>query len=511
MSNGNEGLRLVKKLQIFLQNFGGNSKLIIVLTLAWRNILARRRRTFIIGILVMLTTIVLVIGHSFIYTIHKNIRESFTEHFTSDIILRSGISNGDDNVNFISNRAPIPVLKDYSYIREYLQQHPHVKQFTPILHTDVEIVIADNIVSRSFLRGINPTNYFNIFPNSLSLHEGDFWQEGERGIVLSQGFQEAAKTLYNVDLQVGDTITLTSHNINTGQKITNVPIRGFAKFSKLLDGLDNISFADAYTVRYLIGATLYQSTYEVAEDDVSVTEDDLFSQTFITQASASGTSGAIDYNTILGDVSRREKYAALDSDAWHFLLIDIDDFSHKKKLQETIQQHLNQRTDSTEPWRLEDWSWGAGSHLSVVRIFQMVFNISLAIVLLATILIMMNVLVISINERITEIGVMRALGAGKTFVLYLIGAELLLITLIFALLGMIISTMILFFIQQQGIPADNFITIILFAANTFYPVITPLSFAIALVIVVSSVILAIAYPIYLALHISPKNAIDRNS
>lgn len=514
----------------------------MIMKIAWRNLRSQVRKTVTIGILIMIGVAILVVGNSLASSISKNLRQRFIDNFTSDMTIRSRAAKDDIMVDFVFNNAIIlPTIASYPEVVNYLQAHPSIASFTPVLHSDTaKLDIGDDITVDTVLWGIEPESYTKVFPDSFNLSSGAFWQQEETGIMLPTGFDEAAKMLYDIELTIGDNITLTVENPQMGTKIRQVPIRGFGTVNDAITNISeqNIYLVDAATVRYLTGIRQINasSSQPEATTSISIDENDFFSGTFVKQQSANQNIPE-DYDAILGDISRREKYFALDNNAWHFIAIKrkaralfapntwLPTEWLQKSMQRALQNHVARvdnnlnnaiASSSAESLRVENWRWGARSKLLTSQILRITLNVAVGILSLGALVVIMNTLIITINERRAEIGTMRALGGQKTFVRRLIVAEVLTITSIFGLLGMLVGAVVIGILHHYGITDsgernDN-LFVFIFGDTSLRPSVSLASLALSFLAVTVIGIFASLYPTNLALKISPVEAMaDKNS
>lgn len=485
-----------------------NTRTLILIKMAWRNLRVKPKETLALGILTALGVAMLVVGSSLTNSISTNIRETYIDNFTSDMIVRNHADEDESTVDFIATPPIIPTINSYPQVAKYLEQHPQVKQFTPVLHAKAEVTFVEGVSASASLWGIQPTNYFDIFPESFTLTEGSFWKEDETGVVLEQGLREAAKRIFDVDLHIGDMITLTATNINTGTKIRQVPIRGFGHFNNFITEITNVYWTDASTIRYLVGETLYQDNNMKQTNIASVSEDTLFSSNDFVEQVLANQSTLPNYEIILGDTSRREKFFALDNHAWHFIVVESKGNIPLWLLQKNINNYFQKNNHISQGIRIENWRWGAKGTFETVKFLQMVFNIAIGFITAVAIVVIINALVITINQRTSEIGTMRALGGQKNFVSCLIIWEILMITILFGIIGIFIGSLIIFIIYLYGIPANNIFLMVLFSGETLRPTvsITSLGFSFLATIIIG--VTASLYPIRIALNISPARAME---
>ncbi len=124
-------------------------------------------------------------------------------------------------------------------------------------------------------------------------------------------------------------------------------------------------------------------------------------------------------------------------------------------------------------------------------------------------IIITNTLVISISERLGEIGTIRAMGGQKGFVRRMIVTEVLSITLLFGLVGMAAGALSVGVLNAVGIPASNLFLQLLFGGPVLKPVLSILSLFVSVVAVAVIGVLASLYPTSVALRVSPVQAMSR--
>lgn len=482
----------------------------MLLKIAWRNLLAQPAKTLIIGILIALGIALLVIGNSLASSVDNGIQKSYIESLTGDMILRGKAKENDGQIDFISPFSPNVMLDNYPAVADYLQTRDDVRQFTPVLHGAAQMQIADEITANASLWGIKPTEYFEVFADTFSLTEGTFWAEDETGIILTEGFREAIKTLHDKELQIGDTVSLTGNNITTGVKIRQVTIRGFGRFNNDESDMFLTYLTDPGTVRYLSGLTLVKEAAAVETETVTVNEDDFFGGgSLFNDVSATVTETTTDYDSILGDTSRRDKYLALDNNAWHFVLLRLTEGANSHNVQRDMQSHFVENPDSSQNMAVETWRWGAKQTLGMVTALQIALNVAIAIVAVVSVIIIMNTLVIAVSERTAEIGTIRAIGGQKGFVRGMVITEVLTITVVFGIIGMLLGGLVIWILNKQGIPASNDFLSILFGGETFRPTLSLFSLWISLLAVSIIGMVASLYPTSIALGISPVKAMSK--
>jgi putative ABC transport system permease protein len=474
----------------------------ILLKIAFRNLREHKIKTLIIGTLIALGIAFLVIGNSVIESVTRGMQTSFSRNFTGDLIIRN---TSEETVSFLPGFGSSPeILQDYSALVSDLQTQPNVLAYTPLLTGVASLSQNDSTLAAAFLWGIEPSSYQKMFPETFVLSAGDFWQEGQQGIVLPQVIIDEIKSEHGITLHVGDTLLLSGQNDITGLKIREVTLYGIGQYRNSAGILERISFVDAGTLRSLAGltstrlATPTTSTSTPSESEM-FGSGALFSETLTQETEGSGDS--LDFDNILGDTSLREQYLRLDNNAWHYLLIATTETKHIR----TVSQNLS---SSHQNIVLEDWRWGAGVIAELAYGMQVVLNVIILVIAVVAVIIIMNTLVISVTERISEIGTIRAIGGQRNFIRNMITSEVLMTTLMFGVVGVLLGAGVIGLLNLIGLPANNLFLQILFGGQVLKPLLSIPSLFSSMIIVTIIGIIASLYPVSVALGISPVKAMN---
>jgi putative ABC transport system permease protein len=193
----------------------------------------------------------------------------------------------------------------------------------------------------------------------------------------------------------------------------------------------------------------------------------------------------------------------VDSGAWHFLLLKLQRPGAAARVTEDLEQVID---DADLNAQVLGWVGAAAPLSQLSDGFKIVFNVVIIVIAVVAVIIIMNTLVISVTERISEIGTMRAIGARKGFVRRMIGAETVTLAFVFGGAGVLLGLVLLFILGATGIPASNLFLRILFGGEVLRPVISLGSVAFSLLMVAAIGVLSSLYPLAVALRISPRQA-----
>ncbi len=498
-----------------------------LLKIAFRNLFEHRAKSIIVGILLSLGVVILVMGSAVHNGMANGIERSFTKNYTADIII-TGIAEGPVSlfgVSSVGGFAKTPTLPEYEKILAYASGIKHVARVTGMASTygiaqkDTAGVTTaqdeeaeDESSGRNqfrffFLFGVDTIQYKNVFPE-FSLKEGEFLKPGERGIIINTKQKEGLEKYLKKSLSIGDELLIQGASTG-GVKIVRIPIVGIYEIKAEGYAPEQLAYCDIDTVRILDNMTIGANIeVQLSSEQKAVFEttnyDDLFSDsdTFITSNSSTGT---VDYENILGDTSLREELNKVDTGAWHFILIRTDKASAVPEIIKELNTFFKENNIAAQAG---DWKTAAGQYAQSVDVFGTVLFVGIIILAFVVVVIIMNTLVVSVIERTTEIGTIRALGASRSFVRRLFFTETLLLSLIFGSIGIVLSYITNAIIHSLNIKAGNQILELLFGGPVLSPIITSGTVATALIIIVIVGIVAHFYPVSVALRIEPIRAIQ---
>ena len=491
----------------------------ILLRIAFRNLREHKTKTVIIGSIIALGLVILVVGNSLLDTAEQGIRKMYTENFTGQAVVtsawneKSSLFMGPGSLNGES----APRIPDYPALAAHLEGMQGVEKAVPQITGFAKVDIDGK--GRAFLQlfSVPPEQYQEMFPDSLEIVAGRFLQGDETGIVLSEAVVEILEDSSGRTVGVGDEILLTNMNAVSGAKIRQVEVRGILRFASEAPNLATISYLDTASMRMLSGLT---RVTDVAADLTAteraalgaVDEEDIFGAGGGLLAAADlgdldgEARGEAELLAILGDTSEAALYRELDADAWQYVLLKLED---RGSAERTIRSLNRGFEDAGLAARAYGWVDAAGDTARLVSGLKLVFDALIVVVAVVAIIIIMNTLVISITERIGEIGTMRAIGAQRSFVRWMVTLETLMISLIFGVIGILVGAGIVRVLGATGIEASSMFLQVLFGGPTLIPVLSAGSVATSLALVVAVGILASLYPVSVALRIQPVRAMNR--
>lgn len=524
----------------------------ILFRIALRNLSEHRGKTLIIGILVALGVIVLVVGNALMDTARAGIQRAFIDNYTGDIMI-SGTAEGPVSlfgVQSVGGIDPTPVLPDFDEIIAYAEANPHITDITTqitgfgLLRPQDDRIEGFEHSVLTILFGAEPRSYGEMFDN-VEVIEGRYLQPGEEGLMLStdriEELEETAlEALEELDdeqvpesypIHVGDQVRVIGMNSDGLPRIRVLPLVGIYEITGISEGVgfELVSYIDPQTLRAIQRLNLgtdeeieldsSQTELLDATDDSLFSQDDFFSGDIFGSEDEGGSGDVVDFGDIdamLGEPSTDTDAAntnvVTDTDAefdgsstWHYILMRVDS---PRRVESVVADFNAFFSENGIDAQAGDWEVAAGPFATTADVIRTVFNVAIIVIGVVAVIIMMNTLVISVMERTSEIGTMRALGAARAFVWRMFMYEILTITTVFGLIGTALALAIIGVLNLIGIPATNTFLTVLFAGPALHPVASVTSVVSSLIVVSVVGLLAHLYPVAVALKIQPIRAIQ---
>jgi ABC-type lipoprotein release transport system permease subunit len=160
------------------------------------------------------------------------------------------------------------------------------------------------------------------------------------------------------------------------------------------------------------------------------------------------------------------------------------------------------------PLKAISWQKASGLIGQFVTLIRAVLYISVLIIFAVALVIINNALVMATLERIGEIGTLRAVGAQRRFLLGMLVIEALTVGGFFGGIGAALGAGVVAILHSVGIPAQNDIFYFFFSGPRLHPglSLTNVGIALGIVLVVSG--LSSLYPGFLAMRVSPRQAMQ---
>lgn len=483
----------------------------IAARMAYGNLFLHKTKSIILGSIMCLGIAVLFVGNSLIDTAVNGLRKMFVEGYTGDVMVTGptsysttifGETAGGEDV--------IPHIARYSKYEEYLAKDSRVKATMPMLSGKVAMGLGEQVIGTGSAFGVDSESYQKFFSDNVTLLSGAWPQKGDSAwIIISETSETMLSRSAGKKLGAGDKIVLSALNDTAGTVIREVTIKGIIRFNQSNQELARISLVDADTLRDLLGfASLRDGAIKLtASQEQFVTAfnpDNLFMDNFTVatgqEANQEVKTGTTSTTAAAPAAQTTTSAATTVQPAWQFLLVKLQPNANTSQFQKDLTSFAASMDENDH---VQDWVAGAGSVARGAQTMRLIFNLMISIVGVIVVLITMNVLVVSISERVPEIGTLRALGAKKGFVRTMILLETSFLAIISGIGGLVLGYLILLLLKSSGITAPNVFFEAIFAGKKLIPTISWSAALQSFICIFAMSLISSLYPISLALRIKP--------
>jgi ABC-type lipoprotein release transport system permease subunit len=509
----------------------------LILKIAWRNLLRHKAKSLIIGIIIFLGALIMTVGNASVIGAQKGFDENFVNRFTGHLILVSK-DEEKDNVLFPFMGETLKVLQDYPVLKSMLEEQDYIEDFIPLTRGIAVLLGLEDTMWGILAFGANFEDYQRIFQNNVLLVEGRYLKNGEHGILISTGTREdiykftghwvlpqdeeiivdnltedALEDYQAGELPVKYDLVFMGWGGDTLNTDIRLPVIGIIRYEALNQVMKDMSLLDLESFRECFGyftaeATIAdlsaeeQTSLEIVSDDDIFGGDDIFADAVITEES-------YDIESIQEQTKREEGAVNLDSGAFNYISVKLKPGVSIEKGTELLNQAIEQSgTDA----RVIDWKTASGQVAQMAGMMQGAVSFFVFILFVVAALIIANTLSLAAMERVEELGMMRAIGALRGyFISHMFILEIFILSFVFSAIGIFVGMGCVGLLQLANIQAGNQeILHILFGGDTFQPVIDVFGLIGGVVQLVILTSLAMIYPLYVAGKIKPLDAVNRS-
>ena len=507
-----------------------------IFRLAIRNLKEHKTKTIIISCFFIFGVAIVILGNSFLESVNRGLEKDFRANYTGDIVIGTNPKKGEVNdifgvntTNFTGEIPQLPAIAEREKIEEILKEFDCFEKKTKLISAQVMLAKSGDEVDLSawvekddigfddmpisMLFAGEDKTYWDTFPG-IHFIEGDFPVPNSNEILVDSRIKKAFESLYDTSLNVGDKVLVLG--ANTKGIIREAVVSGFYKPSNENSAMFQTIYCNPSFARTFADLTYGSSFSQELPDDVdlslsSLSEDELFGDTdddFFGDIESSSylADEELDYNSLLGDTSLRDELNKTDDGAWHFIVTKIYHPSQAEKIIAELNARF-QREDLNV--QAMNWEKAAWSYSQSVEGIGIIFNILIVILAVVVFIIVMNTMTVSIIERTSEIGTMRAIGAKKSFVRLLFFTESGFLTVISSIIGIIVAFIVMYAFNSCNITITNSIAKMILGGGLLHFSPTVKIVALTLVIAFAGSILSNLYPVSSALRITPLKALSK--
>ena len=506
-----------------------------IIKLALRNLKEHKSKTVIIACFLIFGVAIVILGNSFLESVNRGLEKDFRANYTGDIAIGKNPDKGTINDIFgvnstsVTTEVPLlPAIPDLDKVMEIVNETDGIKSHTKLISAQILVAYGvemdlsalndrddlgfDDLPISMLFAGENNT-YWNTFP-SVNFIEGTYPAPDTNEIMIDTRVKKAYESLYSRELHVGDTVLCagaTSDTVIREAKVVgifNPPNENSAMFQivycnpAFARSFAQLTYASSFTQELPDSIDLSLNTMD--EDDLFASfDDDLFAME--DDSSAFLGSGFDDFDSILGDTTLRDELNKTDDGAWNYVLMKVNNPLQTNAIIAQLNAKFAQA--GLDVYAM-DWKAAAYSYSQSVAGKSLVFNILIIILAIVVFIIIMNTIIVSVIERTSEIGTMRAIGAEKKFVRRLFMSETLILTSLSSVGGIILAGIIMAIFNSLNITITNSIAKMILGGGLLRFSPTPAIIITTIVIAIGGSLISNLSPVKSALKITPLKALN---
>jgi len=506
--------------------------MLLEIKIGWRNIFRHKGRSLVICAIIFIGAFIMTIGNAVVAGMDKGIEDNIVNRFFGHMMIMSTNQESDSPFGEGMGLTENFVLPNYPGLKAILQKESNVEAFLP---GGIGFVMGLNDSGNpdfSLIMGIDFQEYQAVFKTNIVLVEGKELKPGERGVLFTTRKRKNAYTMqgYWIVSETGglvrsnldpealsniNTLILRSNIVVMGASSGSVldvrlPVRGLVRF-KNMDAMfgDDVNLVDMESFREAMGFFKAEDTAaEVSDMDLLLLgsgDADLSLDTFVPADLSSKT--GFDMRS-LKEETKKERISD-DVDRGSFTTIFVR-LKNGKNLSTEVAKYNTLFREKGIGAKAVPWNKAAGNigtMTGAIRIILVVFVLFLYFV---AAIVIMNTLSMTAIERVNEIGMMRAVGAPKSFISGMFFFETLFLALSAGAAAVIAAVIATHVLASAGITSDNEMVQLLFGGDTFQPSLGSTDIVMSVVLLLCATALSVVYPIALARRITPLEAIAKD-
>ena len=506
-----------------------------IIKLALRNLKEHRSKTLIISMFILFGVAIVVMGNSFLESVNRGLEKDFRANVTGDLTITVTPEKGttidvfgvnSTNISDMTGSTPkVGAIPDIERIEEILAETDGIKKQSKMISAQV-ILSKDSEIDFSVLNddekdvGVmdlpismlfagEDGTYWELFPD-LKMVDGHLPSPGTNEIIVDTRVVEGFVKTWGKDLVVGDDVLMAGMD----GKIREAKVVGIFKPANEYTAMFQSVYCEPALARAFADLTYANSFSQELPDTVdlsisSMTEDDFFGgdDDFFGIDDDSDILGSTDnFDSILGDTSLRDQLNQTDDGSWQYIQAKLDNPHADKKIVAALNKRFKEEGINAQAM---DWKKAALSYSGTVEGIGFIFNLLIIILAVVVFIIIMNTMVVSVIERTSEIGTMRAIGAEKKFVKKLFYSEAVILTSLSALAGIIFAFICMAIFNAFNIALTNSIAKMILGGGLLHFSPTPKIIIVTILVALIGSILSNRYPVKSALRITPIKALSK--
>lgn len=507
----------------------------IAFKIAWRNIWKHKAKSIVIGFILMFGAFLMTVGNAMISGMEKGFEDNIINSFTGDIVILAGDQEKDNVLLDMMSVKPIEVIPDYARIKEVLDNEEIVYKYLPAGAGYVFVFTEVSDMLDSLVLGVDIEQYQEMFPGNIVIEDGEMLNPNQRGVMVSTEIQnmvydfmdfwmkplgteidfeklpEEAQENYDNLVTMEEMVFMGITTSNTAPDV-RVPITGIFRYNALNKIWGYYAIVDIESFReshnYITGR---DANVELDDSEMVLFQEDNLDFVFEFDdmfGEFEDTDEMYTLEAIQEQVRREEESFIIDTDAgaYNIIFLKLTDGVSERAALERLEQIFEENNLDV---RAISWKRAVGIIGSIANLVRGSLFMFILFIFFVAIIIIMNTLSMAALERTSEIGMMRAIGAQKSFLRKMFVSETALLSFFFGAIGILLGILVVYILRGANITTDNEFLQLAFGGDTLNPIVGLFDILLGILELAIVTILAVIYPIRVVGKITPLDAISR--
>lgn len=485
-----------------------------------------------IGIILFIGAYLMTIGNGIVSGMDKGIKENIINSFMGHMVIISD-KQKTDNILFEFYGKSIAPIYNFIEIRKVLQSAPYIRDFLPVGKNAAMILDEDSDMVGAFLVGVDFNAYKKMFPDNFTIIEGSWPKNNERGVLIPEFTRKEYYDYTNIWLlpqkwpivtanltpdakeNKKDLIT-RSLQVYMGFKDDNssadvsVGVKGIIKYKALNTFWGHFIIMDIESYRECLGYfSAHEKNGEVPTDRQALLkmDDNDLDSTFGESEMFVADKKYQEIKRLTIEDRAVKEPLDLDAGAYNLVFVKLKNKNDLEKKAAILDEKLKEKKLGV---RVVTWKKASGVIGSLALIIKGVLFGFVIFLFLVAVIIIVNTLSMAALERVPEIGMMRAIGAQKSFIRSMFVAETAILSSVFGGLGIILGAITVFVLPAFHITAQNDMAQLLYGGDILNPILNMGDILIAVGQLALVTLVSVIYPVHIAKNIKPIDAIVRD-
>ncbi|MBI4352085.1 MAG: FtsX-like permease family protein [Elusimicrobia bacterium] len=500
----------------------------LILTIAWRNILRHKGKSLVIGVILFTGAFLMTVGNGVISGMAAGIEKNIIDGFMGDLVLISDAQKSD-NILLPMMGASIEPVTAYREIKGILAAQPYVKRFLPV-GKNLAMVLDESTTAPgyAYLLGADFGEYRKMFPDNFTVLEGSYPAPGERALLVPTFARDEFYDFYNIwflpaggrvvkeNLKKEALANFPTLNLSTsvvmmgmtsGLNTTNdirFPVTGINRYGALNQIFGHFCLVDIESYRECLGYfTAADMAAQVPREEKKLLElegsdlDSMFGGEEMIVSTAKKAP------KLKAEAPKEAKLAG--DGVYNAVFIKLNEGEDYGKALKELNKAL-----AGKGVRAVTWNKASGPIGGMALIIKGALFLFVMLLFCVAVIIIVNTLTMAALERAPEIGMMRAIGAQKTFIAGMFLGETAVLSAVFGGLGVLAGIAAVKIIPLLKINTKNDMLQLLYGGNFFNPLLSLPDIALTALQLLFVTVVAALYPMRVAVNITPLDAVSRD-